>query len=148
MSSEYTLRADDLAFYDGYLCGLLPVKVLRLYYPDDEPRTQMVADVKVTADRKAYDRGEVLQAVRVEKVLHRRQVYTRSGQFRIRGQAQYVQSEGMPRNADGTLDLRYTVKGERQTARCTMWVARFCGEWIGWSAHKPYAETMAREHTI
>jgi len=147
MSNEYTLRADDLAFYDGYLCGLLPVKVLRLYYPDDEPRNQMVADVKVTADRKGYDRGEVLHAVPVGKVVHRRQVYTRSGHFRIRGQAQYVQSEGMPRHSDGTRDLRYTVKGEGMGLG-VRFVARFCGEWIGWSASKAGAETLAREHTI
>jgi len=145
--SDYTLQAGDLATYDTFLCGLLPVKVLRFYYPDDEPRTEMVADVKVTAVRTAYRRGEVLHAVPVGKVLHRRQIYTNVGRYRIRGQAHHVLSEGMPRHDNGTRDLRYTVKGNRQTADCTRWTARFCGEWIGWSASKDGAEKLARDHS-
>lgn len=146
MTKDYILRAGDLAYCDGYLSGLLPVKVLRLYYSIDEPRTSLVADLHVTGHRKAYRKGEVLQAVPVSKVLHRRQIYTRRGQYWIRGEATHVQSEGMPRHANGTLDLGYTVKTEGTGHRTPMWVARYCSEWIGWTDSKAGAEKLARDH--
>lgn len=147
MATEYTLHAGDLATLDAFLCGLVPVKVLRIYYQTaDEPRTQLVLDLKVTAARTGYTRGEVLRGIKAESVVHRRQVFTHNGHYRYRGQADFKLSEGMPRNNDGTLDQRYTVKGEQHTADCTRWAARFCGEWIGWSASKAGAETLARTH--
>lgn len=149
MPNEYTLKAGTLAFYDGFLCGLVPVKVLNIYSqlgPLDRP--ELVADLKVTAARRAFARGEVLLAitVRLDKVLHRRQVYVRGGQYRIRGRTEFLVSQGMPRNTDGSLDQSYTVEGERHTADYTCWTARYLGEWIGHSASLAGAQMVAREH--
>jgi hypothetical protein len=141
---DYNLRADDLAYVDTFRSGLLPVKVQRIYYQAG----QFLADVKVTADRRAYDRGEVLQEVKVDRLLHRKQVYTRSGQYRIRGQVVLHLSEGMPRHRDGSLDERYSVRVEGTGHATKTWVARFCGEWLGCCATKARAEKLAREHTL
>jgi hypothetical protein len=75
--SETKVRPNDLVYYDGFLCGLIPCKVTG--YSSDGKVT-----VKVTAARKAYKLGESF-AARPNDVIPRGHVYTRNGHFRIGG---------------------------------------------------------------
>jgi hypothetical protein len=75
--SETTVRPNDLVYYDGFLCGLIPCKVTG--YSSDGKVT-----VKVTAARPAFALGEGI-AARPNDVIPRSHVYTSNGRIRVRG---------------------------------------------------------------
>lgn len=77
MTTQTTVKPNDLVFYDGFRCGLIPCKVTG--YSSDGQVT-----VKVTAARRAYPLGESF-AARPNDVIPRAHVYTRNGHYRIRG---------------------------------------------------------------
>ena len=83
---EYVLKAGMLAFYDTIGSGLVPIKVLAIGKDGDD----LTARVKVTATRKAYHAGEVLNIRPRLNVVARDQVYVRSGHFRIRGRTEFI----------------------------------------------------------
>lgn len=79
-----TLRAGDLAYFDS-MGGLVPVRIVRLW--TDGPTTR--AEVQVTATRKAYRRGDVLETNAV-LVIARETVHTRCGNLVIRGNTAFT----------------------------------------------------------
>ncbi len=83
--SETTIRPNDLVYVDAFLCGLIPCKVTG--YGSDGTVT-----VKVTAERRAFKRGESF-AARPNDVIPRGHVYTRNGHIMIRGTWRF---DGLP----------------------------------------------------
>lgn len=83
IARDTVLRAGALCFYDTF-AGLVPCRALRVYYAFEwGALPRLVADVKLTATRGAYRRGETLRAVSSHYVVPRGAVRVRSGQFRI-----------------------------------------------------------------
>jgi hypothetical protein len=81
------LKTGIKAYYDTF-SGLIPCKVLRVYRTGNEYNA---VDIKLTAGRGAYKRGEVLQALSTQHVCPRNAVYVRNGQYRIRAYGTEVQ---------------------------------------------------------
>ncbi len=69
------LNEGDLAYVDSF-AGLVPCKVISL---DWHART---AEVRITADRGAYKKGETYTG-HTNRVVNRAHVVRRSGQYRI-----------------------------------------------------------------
>lgn len=88
----FTVHADQFAYLNTTQAGIVPVKVLTIHADVERYGT---ADVKVTAGRPGYTRGEVLQ-VRVPNpwLVARTQVYTRRKQVRVMGPTRFCTDEG------------------------------------------------------
>lgn len=96
--SRYLLTKGSLAYLDTVFSGLVPVKVLKVTDPmprDEQPWPPMMATIEVTANRVGYSRGEQM-TVRLPNhtVVHRAQVYRRSGIFRVNGTTSFLSDEG------------------------------------------------------
>lgn len=72
------VHSGDLVYLDSF-AGLIPAKLLAV-----SPYRQY-GRCRVTANRRAYSRGEVV-TFRLSGIVPRNHVYTRSGQCRIRGE--------------------------------------------------------------
>ncbi|MGK5496420.1 hypothetical protein [Streptomyces sp. URMC 125] len=73
--------AGTLAYVDSF-GPLVPVKVLEVIEPANGHEIRGRIKVKVTADRPGYRRGEVFTQD-AYRVVPRKHVYTRRGQYRI-----------------------------------------------------------------
>lgn len=83
----FDLRAGDLAYYDTFGGGLVPVKVFSI------TRTETL--VLVTADRMGFRRGEGLTlSANNQWLIHRKQVHRKRGQYRVTGQARFITDDG------------------------------------------------------
>lgn len=85
-SVDFTLKAGDLASYDAFLSGMVPCKVLEITPDGDEK----VARVRVTADRGAYKRGEILHLRCTQNLVHRDQVHIAHRRIMIHGRVQHL----------------------------------------------------------
>ena len=83
-----TINDGDLVYYDAFLCGLIPAKVLSC---DNNPlkRDNDRVRVVLTADRKAHKRGEILH-VRPNDVIPRAHVYRRNYKLLVCGQWRFA----------------------------------------------------------
>ena len=81
-SNSHTVRTGDLAYYNAFRVGFIPCKVLAVKARSDFPGVPDV-EVKLTATRGAYKRGEVF-LVTSGNCVPRSAVYTSSGKYRIR----------------------------------------------------------------
>ena len=52
------------------------------------------------------------------------------------------------KHADGSRDNRYSIQQEFCGYPQAMWVARFCGEWIGCDVERIGAEQKALNHAL
>lgn len=86
------IRLGDLVFVDVFRAGLLPAKVVmlgRVRVPGalNNADTQIEVSVKLTAARPGYKSGEVLTMTghpEIDKVVPRKSVRIKDGQYRIR----------------------------------------------------------------
>ena len=72
------IETGTLVYLDTIRSGLVPAKVTKIY------PGAFRAEIKITADRLAYKRGEVIE-VKTTGLVPRESVYVRSGQYRIDG---------------------------------------------------------------
>jgi hypothetical protein len=88
--TRHIVKAGDLAYYDTF-SGLVPVKVLSIKRDGDE----LVAELRVTGERGAYKRGEILNIRPTLTLVSRAQRIVRSGQYRLIGQVIHVPDDAM-----------------------------------------------------
>lgn len=75
-------RAGELAYYDTF-SGLIPCKVIEVILWGSGKTIQSgKVKIKLTADRQAYKRGEILE-VTADNVIPRNHIRTSSGKYKI-----------------------------------------------------------------
>lgn len=70
------LHLGDLAYYDSFT-GLIPCKVL-------DVENGWATEIKITATRGGYKKGERLYGFSPRHVIRRAQIHVKNGQYRIR----------------------------------------------------------------
>jgi hypothetical protein len=91
--AEFVVGRNQLAYLDTVFSGLVPVKVLAIRNTETDMHPE--ADVKVTATRPGYTRGETLTMhMPNHTLIGRDQVVTRRGQLYVFGPTRFLTDEG------------------------------------------------------
>jgi len=89
MAETTIMRRGDLAYVETVFNGLIPVKILDQAAHRTATRTVDGVKVKVTAERGAYRRGEVM-TVEEQAVIPRSHVFRRGGNLYVRGRSYLI----------------------------------------------------------